>query len=244
MCLMGIISLAQKLANNEQNGKDPVITDLNMTVANLKIQGLSNKTIGQQLGMALSDVNYHLKRVSMLTQSKANGEIVDPINNHRARLMKRLEKGEKVIDYTLKPKTFKKNHQQLAIANTMTIAMYKGLGVLVDKTEVSGQVDLLAQRRDDMRARIDAMRQFGLNPADELPAIVAEVVEEKVGGADIASGKPLVCAEDNTPAPDVSRETIDKQPVIKPQPVPEHSQVDAGKPQSKRESKTLSNSKW
>lgn len=249
---------AETILKPAKNGKDPVITDLNMTIGNMIIGGMTKSQVARELGVDPATITHHVNRLKTLTESKIQGEITDPINNHRARLMKRLRKGEKVIDYTLKPKTFKKNHQQLAIANTMTIAMYKGLGVLVDKTEVSGQVDLLAQRRSDMQARIEAMRQFGLNPSDELPAIMAEVVEE-VGGADTASGKsstcevPPVSAQAKAASPDTSELQPDASIISEGQPIPttpiapepaESSQDDADKPQAKPPRQTLSKSKW
>lgn len=242
---------AKTMPKPAKNGRDPIITDLNLTIATMKMSGKRNVDIARELGVTESAISQQLSKVKSLVNLKANGEIEDPINNHRARLMQRLKKGEKVIDYTLRPKTFKKNHQQLAIANTMTIAMYKGLGVLVDKTEVSGQVDLLAQRRDDMRARLDACRQFGLNPADELPAIMAVVEPDKVNVSRETQSEETVNKAETpatppyTPAPEpIKVETFDDQPMSTTQAAVESSQVDADSPQAKPQRQTLSNSKW
>jgi hypothetical protein len=205
----------------------------------MKMSGKRNFQIAKELRISDSAVCQHLNRVKDLGNMKANGEIEDPINNHRARLINRLKKGEKVIDYTLRPKTFKKNHQHLAIANNTTIAMYKGLGVLVDKTEVSGQVDLLAQRRDDMRARLDACRQFGLNPANELKAVGAEVVE--------VDDSPINVPRADSPKPEaqpIKAETVVNQPTIKPQVALESASKPADKPQAQLPRQTLSRSRW
>lgn len=249
---MGTADLARKTANMTGNGKDPVITDLNMVIATMKMEGKTNSQIANELGVSLPDITYHVKRFHTLTGLKQAGEITDPINNQRGRLLKRLRKTDTVIGKALRD--YGKSDRLSVNASNVAIAVNKGLGVLVDKTEVSGQVDLLAQRRDDMRARLDACRQFGLNPpeaglnpTDELPAIMAEVVEaEKV---DVPretqmeeivnkAGTPATPPNMQADAPIVSE--VQPAPVAPAAPV---SSKPAQKPPTKPH-RTLSRSKW
>lgn len=221
------MEIASKSANNS---KDPIVTDLNLTIATMKMSGKRNFQIAKELGISDSAVCQHLNRVKDLVNMKANGEIADPINNQRARLLKRLRKTDTVIGKALRD--YGKSDRLSVNASNVAIAVNKGLGVLVDKTEVSGQVDLLAQRRDDMRARLDACRQFGLNPADELKAVEAEVVDAEVDKVEVPRETPIEAA------------IAIKQPIIATQPAPEGASEPAGKPQSKPECQTLSKSKW
>lgn len=221
-----VVATANKAVKPAKIAHDPVVTDLNMTIGNMIISGMSKAQVARELGITSATVSHHVKRLRTLTESSMRGEIDDPVNNQRARLINRLKATDRVIGYALRPGIFKRSIDYLKVAKDVAIAVNKGLGVLVDKTEVSGQVDLLAQRRDDMRTRLDACRQFGLNPADELPAIMA-VVEPEVEPDKV----------------DVSRETVVKQPALATPAAPERTQASTGKRPAKR-SRTLSRSKW
>lgn len=234
---------------------DPKITDLNMAVVNEILNGKGKSELARELGIDPAGVTHHIRRVRELTRLKTAGEITDPINNQRGRLLKRLRKTDTVIGKALRD--YGKSDRLSVNASNVAIAVNKGLGVLVDKTEVSGQVDLLAQRRDDMRARLDACRQFGLNPpeaglnpADELPAIMAEVVEEaKVDKVDvpreIQSEETVNKAETPTTPPNMQADA----PIIsdsQPAPVAPAAPI-SSKPAQRPPAKphrTLSRSKW
>lgn len=233
-----VVVSANKAAKPAKSAHDPVVTDLNMTIGNMIISGMSKAQVARELGITSATVSHHVKRLRTLTESSMRGEIDDPVNNQRARLINRLKATDRVIGYALRPGIFKRSIDYLKVAKDVAIAVNKGLGVLVDKTEVSGQVDLLAQRRDDMRARLDACRQFGLNPVDELPAIMAEVVEDKVDVSRADSPAP------EPEAQPIKAETVDNQPTIKPQVAPECAPASTGKAPAKPERQTLSKSKW
>ena len=155
------------------------ITDLNIVIANMKMSGKRNVDIAREMGISNSAVCQHLKRFKDLVS--IDGEIdTNAINNSRVRLINRLEKAEKVIDYALKPKTYKKSPTFLGIAANTSVSMFKGLHVFTEKTENVTKIDVFTQQREDQQARIQAAKQFGLDPGKELPAIEAQTVENSV----------------------------------------------------------------
>lgn len=165
---------AQKSSNKHP---DPIITDLNMAYVMELAKGKTQTQVAKEFGVSVSAVCQQVKKVNNLLKLKANGDIEDPVNASRARLMQKLESGEKVIDYALKPKQYKKSPAYLTIAKDFTLNMFRGLHVFTEKTENVTKIDVYAQQREDQQARIQAAKQFGLDASKELPVVEVKVVD-------------------------------------------------------------------
>lgn len=165
--------IAQKESKNINSGQ---ITDLNLVIANMKMSGMTGREIAKELNISDAAVSQHLKRFRNLIEVDG----ASAINDSRARLTQRLVNGERVLDYALRPKTFKKSATYLGIAKDFTLSMFKGLGVLVDRTENVTKIDVYAQQREDQQARIEAAKQFGLNPDKELPTVEVQKLDNGV----------------------------------------------------------------
>ena len=163
-----------------KNGRKPTITDLNLSIMLMKAEGKRNVDIARELEITESAVSQHISKLKALVNLKADGTIDDPINASRVRLIDRLKKGEKVVDYALAKKQYKRSSGYLNIAKDFTLSMFKGLGVLVEKTENVTKIDVYAQQREDQQARIQAAKQFGLDVSKELPTVEVEQIENSV----------------------------------------------------------------
>jgi hypothetical protein len=156
--------------------KSTALTDLNMQVANLMIIHKGNrKLVANELGISETALIHHLKRIRNSTELSHN-----EINDQRSRLKRRLKATDRVIAEVLKPgkvvkdsdgnKTetpgYKTDFQRLKLAAGMAVDINKGLGVLSEHREVSGEIDLIAQKREDRQTYIAGLRTFG----KELPA--------------------------------------------------------------------------
>lgn len=195
-----VVQMNQSEAKQGKNGHDPVITDLNMTIATMKMSGMRNCDIAIELGVTGSAVAQHLKRVTDLVSLSADGKINDPINDQRARLTKRLRKTDTIIGKALnyKDKTVavdQPGHNNLKLATDTALAINKGLHVLTDKQEHTVKVDPLADQRDKMQARLEAAQQFGMEieaeceimPDDGHDTNKPEISTKQPANADTAS---------------------------------------------------------
>lgn len=186
----------QKPSKNIDSGQ---ITDLNLVIANMKMSGMTGREIAKDLNISDAAVSQHLKRFRNLIEIDG----ADAINDSRGRLTQRLNKFEKVIDYAVKPKQYRKSPTYLGIAKDVSLNLLKGLGVLVEKTENVTKIDVYAQQREDQQARIQAAKQFGLDVSKELPVVEVEVVENS-GETSGKQGQAVVSDADTG---NVSRET-------------------------------------
>ena len=66
---------------------------------------------------------------------------------------------------------WKNNLERLKLAVSTGLTLDKGLGVLVDKSENVTKVDVFTQQREDQQARIQAAKQFGLDPGKEIKQV-------------------------------------------------------------------------
>lgn len=171
---LNMTETAQKPLNKHP---DPIITDLNMAYVMELAKGKTQTQVAKEFGVSVSAVCQQVKKVNNLLKLKANGDIEDPVNASRARLMQKLESGEKVIDYALKPKQYKRSPTYLGIAKDFTLNMFRGLHIFTEKTENVTKIDVYAQQREDQQARIQAAKQFGLDVSKELPVVEIKVVE-------------------------------------------------------------------
>lgn len=145
----------------------------------LKIEGLNAKEIALQMGTSIRSAYLYLNKGKELVDSgeltddqiMALGQISEPVQVQRMRLMGRLRKSDEVIERAMND--YDKKKPALARNATITaLALNKGLGVLVDTAIVGvGEIDVLAKRREDQNARLEARKQFGLK-------VEAEVVDE------------------------------------------------------------------
>jgi len=154
---------------------DPVITDLNMTVAQLKMSGLNNTQIAKRLGLGLPAITYHLQRFNNLINLNKSGDIDDPVNSHRARLQANFKKHEQVYREILKPGSKKKgtdgwktNHERLKLAKDTAIALDKGLGVLRERTE--HKVESFEAKRLTVVNRLELAQQYGADIPEAIQA--------------------------------------------------------------------------
>ena len=199
---------AQKPSYQMDKGK---ITDLNLVIANMKMSGMTGREIAKDLNISDAAVSQHLKRFRNLVEVDADGAI----NDSRTRLTQRLNKFEKVIDYAVRPKQYRKSATYLGIAKDVSLNLLKGLGVLVERTEQVTEINLLAQQREDVQARIQAAKQFGLDVSKELPTVQVKVVENSGETADKQRDSDTQAVVPDDSPVDVSRETS-AQPDILP----------------------------
>lgn len=194
---------------------DPIITDLNMAYALEVMKGKTQAQVAKEFGVTPAAVSLGIKRVRELTGLKGKGEIADPVNSHRARLIKRLRKTEKVYDEALKSgkvvkdgkiiQGWKTDFRRLDLAVKTSLALDKGLGVLVERTEHTAPIDALQQQREDMDRRVQAAKQFGLNVKNELPTVQVEVSND-VQAVEPDSNDKHVSRETSAP-PDITPTT-------------------------------------
>ncbi len=147
----------------------------------LKIEGLNAKEISLQMEVSIRSAYLYLNIGKKLVDSgeltddqiMALGQISEPVQVQRMRLMGRLRKSDEVIERAMND--YDKKKPALARNATITaLAINKGLGVLVDTAIVGvGEIDVLAKRREDQNARLEAMKQFGLK-------VDAEVKDESL----------------------------------------------------------------
>lgn len=193
--------IIEKPSNNINTGQ---ITDLNLVIANMKMSGMTGREIAEEMQISEAAVSQHLKRFKKLVT--LNGELnTDPINNSRVRLTQRLANTESVLNYTLRPKVYRKSATYLGIAKDVSLNILKGLGVLVDKSEQATNINIYAQQREDQNNRIQAAKQFGLDPGKEIKqAEISAPIDVKDVDSD---AQPVV--PDDSPI-NVPRETEEK----------------------------------
>lgn len=197
--------------NPKFNRPDSIITDLNMVYLLETAKGKTQAQVAKEFGVTPSAVSLGIKRVRELTALKTKGEISDPLNNHRARLIKKLRKTERVYDHALKPGKpalddkpyepgWKTEFRRLDLAVKTGLALDKGLGVLVDRSEAPQVINY-----EDKRIQVVQKLQL----ADQFGAAVPEPVRaEIVDNSGETSGKENSQAVvlDDSPI-NVSRET-------------------------------------
>jgi DNA-binding Lrp family transcriptional regulator len=149
------------------------LTDLNLLIANMLIEKKSTNQIAKELGISRTAVLYHKKRLKESTALTVN-----EINDQRSRLRAMLKSSTGPLKYALRPRVFKESSANLRIAVDTSLAINKGLHVLSDKTEHSGEIDLIAQKREDRQTYIAGLRTFG----KELPADYEIIDNDKDSG--------------------------------------------------------------
>lgn len=149
-----------------------------MKAMKLRTEGLTVPEIAEEMGVARRTAYLYIQiakrdiRSGKLTsvQIRKLGQLSDPINLQRKRLTKRLRKSDEVIgmamdDYSINVK-YARN------ATKTALALNKGVGPFTDTHIVGvGEIDVLAKRREDQNARLEAMKQFGVK-------VETEVVDE------------------------------------------------------------------
>lgn len=157
------------------NGKDPVITDLNMLIVTELASGKTQAQLAKELGVTPGAINHQKKRVERLLQLKNSGEIADPINNQRARLTKRLKKTDLVIGQALKG--YKDGHPQLKLATDTALAINKGLGVLAEHKEA--EPESFENKRLTVVHKLELASQYGAEIPQEIQGEY-EIMDDKV----------------------------------------------------------------
>lgn len=187
-----ILSMPNTAKMTEKHGSnmpDPIITDLNMAYVMELAKGKTQTQVAKEFGVTPSAVNQQIKKVNKLLNLKEIGEIDDPVNACRARLTSKLAKGEKVIDYALRPKIYRQSPTYLGIAKDFTLSMLKGLGVLADDTKP--QTINIEDKRIQVIAKLDMADQFGTSAPAELREVKAELIEERPESVTTAVKQPV-----------------------------------------------------
>lgn len=189
------------------NTPDPVITDLNMTIAQMKMSGMTKTQIANKLGLTLPDILYHLKRVDTLMELSRKGDIGDPVNSHRARLQENFKRIEDVYEHILMPGRhetpkrkavdgWKTNHERLKLAQTTAIQLDKGLGVLVDRTEQ--KIESFEEKRLTVVNRLELAAQYGAEIPQAIQAEYVDITPDDTNKPQISAKQP---ANTDTPCP-------------------------------------------
>ena len=137
--------------------------DINRKINELKIENIRSNLHYQKL---VEHVN------TGIIQFDDNGN-VDLINDHKARIHKNYKRIEQVYKHVLIPGSkateakkettgWKTDFQRLKLAKDLAVDIDKGTGVFSEHQKVSGKVEILADKRSQMQARLEASRQFGI----------------------------------------------------------------------------------
>lgn len=148
-----------------------------MKAIKLQLEGLTVPEIADEMGVARRTAYLYLQiaKRDLLSGKLSNvqimelGQLTNPIDVQRKRLTKRLRKSDEVLGRAMED--YGKDDKYARNATKTALAINKGLGVLVDTAIVGvGEIDVLAKRREDQNARLEAMKQFGIK-------VEAEVVD-------------------------------------------------------------------
>lgn len=166
---------------DRKNINTGLITDLNIVVANMKMSGMSNPEIAEELGVSSSAISQHLKRFKDLVSIDEKDKSLDPINNERARLAKKFNKINRVSDHILKAGSkatetkkeipgWKTDFQRLKLAKDLGIDILKGSGVLRERTETPPES--LEEKRLTVVHKLELAQQYGVEIPQDITADV------------------------------------------------------------------------
>lgn len=152
-----------------------------LTAMKLQLEGLDCKDIAREMQVSLRSVYKYLELGSKAIESgrisdtmiQELGQISEPVVVQRRRLLSRLKDSDLVIGKALGG--FDKSKDHARIAAKVAIDVNKGLGILVDSHRIEVEPTAQAKRALDVKARQNALRQFGLTPEEK---ITAEVIDE------------------------------------------------------------------
>lgn len=178
------------MQNPKFNRPDSIITDLNMVYLLETTKGKTQAQVAKEFGVTPAAVSLGIKRVKELTALKIKGEISDPINNHRARLINKLRKHERVYDHALKPGKadikdkdgrvikpgdpgWKTDFRRLDLAVKTSLTLDKGLGVLVERSETPTTINY-EDKRQQVIVNLGLAEQFGASIPQEIKAEIVE----------------------------------------------------------------------
>lgn len=161
------------------------ITDLNLTIANMKMSGMRNIDISREMGISNSAVCQHLKRFKDLVSIDGEKN-TDPINNHRVRLQRNFKKIEQVYDHVFKPGSkrgtklekdyrpgWNNDHERLKLAVSTGLTLDKGLGVLVEHSEGTQTINY-EDKRQQVIVNLGLAEQFGASIPQEIRAEIVD----------------------------------------------------------------------
>lgn len=140
-----------------------------MKAIKLQLEGLNVIEIADEMGVARRTAYLYLQiaKRDLLSGKLTNvqimelGQLSNPGDVHRRRLSKRLRKSDEVIGMSMDD--YGKNDRYARNATNTALALSKGFGSLTDTHVVAvAEIDILAKRREDQQARLEAMKQFGL----------------------------------------------------------------------------------